>query len=298
MRVLLTNDDGIRAPGLLALYREVRAIADEVLVVAPLTVQSATSHGVTFHQPLMIETVAVDDSFGVAVDGRPADCVKLALTSVWPERMGGRPDLVISGMNAGANVGINVIYSGTVAAALEAAFLGVPAIAVSLHLGRGRPRFEAAARHARRTLEMIIRAGLPSAHACLSINIPRCELPEEAADDPSVLAEMRLQSGASPRSGSSPGEEGDFDPEAEMPVVVCSMNTHGIADRYEQRRSPGGAIYYWSAAGGLDFHGTDNGSDVDNLFRRCITVTPLKYDLTDHAALAIWKERLGTANGE
>jgi 5'-nucleotidase len=296
MRVLLTNDDGIRAPGLLALYREVAALADEVLVVAPLTVQSATSHGVTFHQPLMIEPVPVEDTVGVAVDGRPADCVKLALTTTWPERMGGRPDLVVSGMNAGANVGINVIYSGTVAAALEAAFLGVPAVAVSLHLGRGRPRFDAAARHARRALDLVLRGGLPEPHACLSVNIPRCEEPEEASD-PAILADMRLQSGASPRAAPSPGEDGDFDPEADMPVVVCPMNVHGIADRYEARRSPGGSVYYWSAAGGLDFHETDDGSDVDYLFRRCITVTPLKYDLTDHAAVAVWEERLRTPAG-
>lgn len=291
MRILLTNDDGIRAPGLLALYREVAALADEVLVVAPLTVQSATSHGVTFHQPLMVESVAVEGAMGVAVDGRPADCVKLALTTIWPERMGGRPDLVISGMNAGANVGINVIYSGTVAAALEAAFLGVPSVAVSLHLGRGRPRFDSAATHARRALELILRGGLPEPHACLSVNIPRCEEPEEASD-PAVLAEMRLQSGASPRSGASPGEDGDFDPDEAMPVVVCPMNVHGIADRYEERRSPGGALYYWSASGGLDFHETDSGSDVEFLFQRCVTVTPLKYDLTDHAGVAVWEERL------
>ena len=102
--------------------------------------QSATGHGITFHAPLMIQAVAVNDRMkGIAVDGRPADCVKLAIAALWPERFGhgSSPDLVITGMNSGANVGINVIYSGTVAAAIEAAFLGVPSIAVSLHLGKG-----------------------------------------------------------------------------------------------------------------------------------------------------------------
>ena len=91
---------------------------------------------------------------GVAVDGRPADCVKLALASLWQEHHDddSLPDLVVSGMNAGANCGINVIYSGTVAAAIEAAFLGIPSIAVSLHLGRGKPRFDIAAMHARRAI--------------------------------------------------------------------------------------------------------------------------------------------------
>ncbi|CAG0961772.1 partial 5'-nucleotidase SurE, partial [Anaerolineae bacterium] len=139
MRILLTNDDGIRAPGIAAMYS---ALIDpvfgpplgEVFCVAPLEVQSATSHGVTFNSPLMTRTESIDIGTpvvkGIAVDGRPADCVKLALSCLWPERFGegSRPDLVISGMNAGANCGINVIYSGTVAAAIEAAFLGVPSI--------------------------------------------------------------------------------------------------------------------------------------------------------------------------
>ena len=115
MRILLTNDDGISAPGIVALHDAISDLG-EVVVVAPKTVQSATSHGITYHQPLMVSDVRVTRTMrGSAVDGRPADCVKLALTNLWPERFGEgqRPDLVISGMNAGANCGINVIYSGT-----------------------------------------------------------------------------------------------------------------------------------------------------------------------------------------
>src|SRR5437868_3435917 len=130
MLILLTNDDGIRHPGLVAMYRELTALG-EVHVVAPETVQSATGHGITLDTPLLTQRVTVEDTFtGIAVDGRPADCVKLAMAHLLPRA----PDLVISGMNSGANVGINVIYSGTVAAAIEAAFLGTPSIAVSLHL--------------------------------------------------------------------------------------------------------------------------------------------------------------------
>src|SRR5215204_477714 len=130
MLILLTNVDGIRAPGLVALYRELVKLG-EVQVVAPETVQSATGHGITLDTPLLTDRVTVEGAFtGVAVDGRPADCVKLAVSKILP-RM---PDLVVSGMNSGANVGINVLYSGTIAAAVEAAFLGLPAIAVSLHL--------------------------------------------------------------------------------------------------------------------------------------------------------------------
>ena len=111
MRILLTNDDGIHAPGIEALHRAIRDLG-EVVTVAPADVQSATSHGITFHTPLMIEEVAPNESMrGYAVDGRPADCVKLGLRRLWPDLFGAgtRPDVVISGMNSGANVGINVI---------------------------------------------------------------------------------------------------------------------------------------------------------------------------------------------
>src|SRR3982751_5186483 len=151
MLILLTNDDGIRGPGLVALYRELVKLGD-VHVVAPETVQSATGHGITLTTPLLTSRVTIENAFtGTAVDGRPADCVKLAVAQLLPRE----PDLVVSGMNAGANVGVNVIYSGTVAAAIEAAFLGVPSIAVSLHIGRGRPLFDVAAHHARRTIEAV-----------------------------------------------------------------------------------------------------------------------------------------------
>src|SRR2546423_14256389 len=130
MLILLTNDDGIMAPGIVSMHRELTKLGD-VHVVAPETVQSATGHGITLTAPLLTSKVTVENAFsGVAVDGRPADCVKLAVNQLLP-RM---PDLVVSGMNSGANVGINVIYSGTVAAAIEAAFLGLPSIAISLHL--------------------------------------------------------------------------------------------------------------------------------------------------------------------
>src|SRR3954467_37880 len=130
MLILLTNDDGIHAPGIVAMYRELVKLG-EVHVVAPETVQSATGHGITISAPLLTNRVTVENGFtGIAVDGRPADCVKLAVAKLLP----GAPDLGGGGLNAGANVGINVIYSGTVAAAIEAAFLGLPSIAVSLHL--------------------------------------------------------------------------------------------------------------------------------------------------------------------
>jgi 5'-nucleotidase len=150
-----------------------------------------------------------------------------------------------------------VIYSGTVAAALEAAFLGIPSIAVSLHLGTGKTLWDVAAQRARRAIESIIAAGLPAAHECLNVNIP---LTEEELPMP--------------------------------PIKVCTMNTHGMIDNYQRRISPAGEVYYWATGQGLDFHLTAEGSDVDELLNRNITITPLWYDLTNHAVLERWRTRL------
>ena len=192
MNILLTNDDGIHAPGIAALHN---ALTDKshpdgplgnIFTVAPASPQSATSHGITYHTPLMVEHTTINNQPALAVEGRPADCSKLALTNLYPEHhgQGARPDLVISGMNAGANCGINVIYSGTVAAAIEAAFIGVPAIAVSLHLDSQSstqsetrdptqyPDWNRAAKAARKTIDALLQTGLPNQHEVLSINIP------------------------------------------------------------------------------------------------------------------------------
>jgi 5'-nucleotidase len=303
MRILLTNDDGIRAPGIIALLEAVTGSVGpysgplgggdvEVLVVAPLTVQSATSHGVTFHEPLMVREEPLpgptaggrNTPVGVAVDGRPADCVKLALSCIWPERMGGKPDLLLSGMNAGANCGINVIYSGTVAAALEGGFLGVPSIAVSLRLGMHRPRFDLAAARARHALEAILASGPLQAHEVLSVNVPATEEPWAAGD------RRRINVGTLAPDDLKRQPPGD--PRTMPPIRVCAMNTHGLVDRYERRVSPAGDVYYWPAGYGLDFHATEPGSDVELLMSGHITVTPLRYDLTRGEAMDGWRARL------
>src|SRR5947209_9368156 len=168
MLILLTNDDGIRHPGLVAMYRELTALG-EVHVVAPETVQSATGHGVTLSTPLLTDQVTVEDTFtGTSVDGRPADCVKLAVSQLLPRQ----PDLVVSGINSGANVGINVIYSGTVAAAIEAAFLGLPSIAVSLYLRKEiETDYNTAAKRSMKVIQQILDAGLHGGQV-VSVNLP------------------------------------------------------------------------------------------------------------------------------
>src|SRR3954470_2117701 len=173
--ILLTNDDGITAPGLVAMYRKLTE-TNEVQVVAPETVQSATGHGITLSGPLLTSKVDVENAFtGTAVAGSPADCVKLAISQILPRR----PDLVISGINSGTNVGINVIYSGTVAAAIEAAFLGVPAVAVSLYLKSDvETNYPRAAQYARRTIDQILKLGLAPGQVA-TINIPALRPHEE-----------------------------------------------------------------------------------------------------------------------
>lgn len=265
MRILLCNDDGVTAQGIVALHDALtggpRGPLGEVFVVAPLTVQSATGHGVTFREPLMVTTTDVNERMtAVAVDGRPADCVKLALAELWPARYGkgSRPDLVISGMNMGANVGINVLYSGTCAAAIEAAFLGVPSVAVSLHIGTSRPRYDVAAGFARTVIEKLLAGGPLEAHRCINVNIPITERP-----------------------GPIP------------PVVVTTMNTHGMVDSFQANVNPLGQTYYWSSGQPMEFHATEPGSDVQALMDRQITVTPLKFDMTDHRQTADLRARLG-----
>src|SRR5512140_3869418 len=165
MKILLTNDDGIFAPGLAAVYKELVKLGD-VTVVAPAETMSGAGHSVTFYQPLVCNHVDVNGQFsGYSVFGSPADCVKLALN----EFVKGPVDLVVSGMNAGANVGINVYYSGTVAAAMEAAFYRVPAVAVSLAMDEP-PHFESGAKYCLDVIKNILPA---LGNEVVNINIPR-----------------------------------------------------------------------------------------------------------------------------
>src|SRR2546425_9266512 len=154
MRILLTNDDGIYAPGLKALRKELQKLGG-VLVVAPATEQSAAGHSITLLTPLLVQEVLDEQNrpMGWAVEGRPADCMKLALVELLKEP----PDLVVSGLNAGSNAGINVLYSGTVAAAIECAFYNRPSIAVSLEYTKPKPLdFGRAADLARQVIEQIL----------------------------------------------------------------------------------------------------------------------------------------------
>lgn len=151
MKILLTNDDGIFAPGLAAIYKELVKIGD-VIVVAPSDSRSGASHSITFAEPLVCNKVDINGMFtGYSVQGSPADCVKLAVMQLYTEPI----DLLVAGINHGANAGINVYYSGTVAAAMEGAFLKIPAVAMSLAAERNMD-FEAAAKHCADVLKKLM----------------------------------------------------------------------------------------------------------------------------------------------
>jgi 5'-nucleotidase len=252
MLILLTNDDGIFAPGLLAIYRELLKIGD-VHVVAPETVQSATGHGVTLNSPLLTSQVTIDTDVngqpivGTAIGGRPADCVKLAVSQILPRR----PDLVVSGINSGANVGIHVIYSGTVAAAIEAAFLGLPAIAVSLLLRSNIPTdYARAARDTMPVIEDLLHKGL-SPGDVVSINLPAL-LPDQPAAQ----------------------------------VKYCRQCTRPWVDTYDKRLDPRNRPYYWNSSI-FTLGNSDADTDVAFLRDGYTTVTPLQFDLTHHTQLAL-----------
>ena len=246
MKILLTNDDGILAAGLAAIY-PVLANFGDVHVVAPASPQSAAGHGITVTQPLIVSRVHVHEKFyGFSVDGRPADCVKLAIR----ELTGGLPDLVVSGINAGANVGVNVLYSGTVAAAVEGAFFGLPAIAFSQQLGEELD-LDRTAKLAGQMLDQLIRKNALGSGRLLNINFPRL-----SAGRPAPLG-----------------------------VRVVEQSTATMADTFEKRSDPRGRTYYWIATPDRPIPEPLE-TDATALEAGYVTITPLQFNLTNRAHLA------------
>jgi 5'-nucleotidase len=245
LRILLTNDDGVYAPGLRALRAELMKLGD-VTVVAPAGEQSAVGHSITLLTPLLVQEVLDEQNtpMGWAVEGRPADCVKLAFLELLKEP----PDVVISGLNAGSNAGINVLYSGTVAAAIEGAFFRKTSIAVSLEYTKPKPLdFPRAAQLARNVIAQILDHPLP-AGSLFNVNIPSLE--------------------KGPIRG----------------IRVVPQNVAMYEEAYDRRIDPRGRVYFWS---GPDFHCPDPQADTDvtALSEGYITVTPLQFNLTHAATL-------------
>ncbi|MGF6526966.1 5'/3'-nucleotidase SurE [Variovorax sp. PvP013] len=245
MKILISNDDGFQAPGIVALHDALKNVA-EVEVIAPELNNSAKSNALTLSSPLYVHRAHNGFRY---VTGTPADCVHIALKGL----LDYRPDLVVSGINNGANMGDDTIYSGTVGAAMEAYLFGVPAIAFS-QVEKGWAHVDDAARVARRLVQQIERERMLEGPAwLLNVNIPNRSFDE-------------LQ-----------------------PVKVCRLGRRHASERVIVQDSPRGDKMYWIAGAsgardsgeGTDFHATSQGH---------VALTPLQVDLTDHDNLGQWRD--------
>lgn len=253
MKILISNDDGYQATGIVALHEALRQVAD-VEVIAPEHNNSAKSNALTLHSPLYVHQAANGFRY---VNGTPADCVHIALTGL----LGYRPDLVVSGINNGANMGDDTIYSGTVGAAMEGYLFGIPAIAIS-QVEKGWAHVDDAAQKVRELVQQLAQQSLlGSAPWLLNVNVPN--LP--------------------------------FDQIKSM--KVCRLGRRHSAEKVITQPSPRGETMYWignagaakDEAEGTDFHATAQGH---------IAMTPLKVDLTDRDHLGYWAQTAARLAGE
>ncbi len=253
--ILVTNDDGITAPGLRMLVRFMRELG-EVVVVAPDSPQSGMGHAITLDSTLYSARVVMEQEDGVAgpdaysCSGTPADCVKLALQELLPRR----PDLCVSGINHGSNASINVIYSGTMSAAIEAGIEGIPAIGFSLCDYSWEADFRPSEQAVKTIAGEALKNGMPKG-VVLNVNIPNTE--------------------GGPVRG----------------IRVCRQARANWKERFDKRTSPSGKEYYWLTG---EFELLDKGEDTDEwaLSQGYVSVVPTQFDLTAHHAiqnLNTWK---------
>ena len=238
MRILVTNDDGIDSPGLMALAESLKAIG-EVWVVAPDRERTAVAHAVTLHKPLRLHRMAPRT---FSVNGTPVDCVNLALLKVLPKA----PAVVVSGINKGVNLGDDVMYSGTVSAAMEGTILGVPSIAVSQE-GRDRFRFPVAAEYAARVVRLVLEQGLPE-ETLLNVNVPN--RPARAIKG----------------------------------VRVTCLSRRRFHNPIIEKVDPHGRKYYWIAGTRVSWSRSKD-ADHEALEAGCVSVTPIHLDCTHYAVL-------------
>lgn len=247
MKILLSNDDGYQAPGIVALYDALRDVAD-VDVIAPEQNNSAKSNALTLHSPLYVQRAANGFRY---INGTPADCVHIALTGL----LGYTPDLVVSGINNGANMGDDTIYSGTVGAAMEGYLFGVPAIAFS-QVDKGWQCLDDAAQMARQLVLHFASQRAAQADAAawlLNVNIPNVS-----------RADMKH-------------------------AKVCRLGRRHAAEPVITQTSPRGDTMYWiGAAGAVKDAGA--GTDFEATAQGHVSITPLQVDLTDHARLSYWAQ--------
>ncbi|OGP59477.1 MAG: 5'/3'-nucleotidase SurE [Deltaproteobacteria bacterium RBG_13_52_11b] len=239
MKILVTNDDGIQSQGIIVLAKVLREVGD-VVVIAPDREKSATAHSLTLHRPLRVEKIRKNV---YAVDGTPADCVHLAVNGILSEG----PQLVVSGINKGPNLGNDITYSGTVSAAFEGTLLGIPSFAISL-ASRSHFKFRPAARFAARVARHLMKKGLPR-DTFLNINVPN-------------LDEKEIRSYKITRQG--------------------RYHVHG--SQAVEKVDPRGRKYYWIGGGTMVFDQRGE-TDHEAVSEGFISITPLHIDLTSYASI-------------
>lgn len=249
MQILVTNDDGINAPGIHALCKELSLIGN-VFVVAPDTERSATSQAITVHQPIRVDKHELNYPNVKAwrIGGTPTDCVKIALEA----NLTPKPDVVVSGINHGPNLGTDVLYSGTVSAAIEAALHGIPAIALSLNYWQPGhiwqiEDFAEAALVAKNIAQETLTKALPP-NTLLNVNVP-------------------------------------FSIKAKPPeVVITKLGVREYENTFERRKDPQGRTYYWMGGKAID---SQNAADTDIAVVTAgnVSVTPIHFDLTNYAIM-------------
>jgi 5'-nucleotidase len=248
--ILVTNDDGIMAPGIRNLIAFMLELG-EVVVVAPDKGQSGMGHAVTITQPLRLERIAVDgDHIEYSCSGTPVDCVKLAVNKVLHRK----PDILVSGINHGSNASINVIYSGTMSAAIEGAMEGIPSIGFSLLDFRFDADFMAAKKYIQQIVINVLDHGLPVGN-CLNVNIP-------------AVKEDKIKG-----------------------VRVCRQANANWVEEFDHRKDPRGKDYYW-LTGKFQLHEDVDETDEWALVNNYISLVPIQFDFTAHKlipGLKNWK---------
>ncbi len=241
-KILVTNDDGITAPGIQALI-EVAKEFGEVFVVAPDKPQSGMGHAITVSKTIHIQETTVQQVPAVACSGTPVDCVKLAVNKLMPQK----PDLVLSGINHGSNSSINVIYSGTMSAAVEGALENIPSVGFSLLNHSIDAGFTAAKKIVRRIIEKVLAESLPE-NTCLNVNIPDVE--------------YNLING----------------------LKICRQAIANWEEDFDERIDPSGNKYYWLTGKFVNY---DQGTDTDEwaLANNYVSVVPIQYDLTNYRVI-------------
>lgn len=248
-RILVTNDDGYQAQGIKILEKVARGLSRDVWVVAPETEQSAVSHSLTIRRPLRIRKIK-DQCY--AVDGTPTDCVMLAVQRIMKEE---KPTLCLSGINGGGNLGEDVTYSGTIAAAMEATLLGVPAIALSQHINHPRPpHWRTAEAFAAKLIRQLVTVAWPK-NTLMNLNFP--DVPAKSVKG----------------------------------VQVAPQGRHKIGDDLHEHHDPRGVPYYWIGSMRQE-DAAQTGTDIAAVRAGWISVTPLYLNLTHRPMLKLLKKKL------